>query len=98
MKPSITEKRHRQALRRHVINSNLGRRGGAGRLLGAGAALMFAAGVYVPGCGSGPGAELCDLECECAPCNDRERSECEINNNAAFDVAEAYDCASEYQD
>jgi hypothetical protein len=43
------------------------------------------------------GAELCDLRCECEPCNDREEDECDISADELADAAEAYGCEAEYE-
>lgn len=56
-------------------------------------ALPLAVAVGSEGCSRG--ATACDLQCECTKCNDRNRDECVIEINAAFDEAAAYDCSPE---
>ena len=51
-----------------------------------------------PGAGcQSDAAELCDLACECAPCNDREEDECVITQEADAERAAAYECEPEYE-
>lgn len=57
-------------------------------LLGALAAL--------PGCGSRADA-MCDVVCECEHCNDYDEDVSCILFNAQEDVAEAYECADEWE-
>ena len=38
---------------------------------------------------------ICDAICECTKCNDRAEDECEIQVNAALDVADSYGCNDE---
>jgi hypothetical protein len=45
--------------------------------------------VLVGGC-AGRATEICDLECECEHCSDREYERCRINVNEALDRADAY--------
>jgi hypothetical protein len=42
-------------------------------------------------------AELCDLACECVPCNDREEDECVITQEADAERAANYECEPEYE-
>jgi hypothetical protein len=50
-----------------------------------------------PGAGcQSDAAELCDLRCECQPCNDREEDECVISSEADAERATNYECEPEY--
>jgi hypothetical protein len=67
----------------------------------AGWILSFAVGLFFPvgvlGCSSQAGA-ICSLECECEHCNDIEESvSCESAETQA-EIAEAYDCLSEWEE
>jgi hypothetical protein len=53
-------------------------------------------GVLAAGSCVGPGSALCDAECECQICNDREREECEITYDTYAEASSAYGCDEDF--
>jgi hypothetical protein len=51
---------------------------------------------FVPGCGGQPGT-ICSLVCDCEHCNDYEEELTCIQLETSLEVAEAYDCAAEWE-
>lgn len=52
--------------------------------------------VVVPACS--PGQALCDRQCDCRHCNDIERGNLCATHEAQREVAEAYECDSEWEE